>query len=116
MEDAEKGIVLTSLGSEGRREIEDITSAATTCTTTTEGGLDRSVVIYVQQEQQELPVSLLTTAGSSSISTEQQLITLVPQVRTGFQVLECMVSLYFKIYHGYLDPQSVEQNLIRSHL
>jgi hypothetical protein len=111
MEDAEKGIVLTSLGSEGRREIKDITSAATT-----EGGLDRSVVIYVQQDQQELPVSLLTTAGSSSNSTEQQLITLVPQVRTGFQVLECMVSLYFKIYHGYFDPQSVEQNLIRSHL
>jgi hypothetical protein len=82
MEDVDKGLALTSLESEGRREIKEIapaTSAATTCTTTTEGGIDRSMVICVQQEQQELPVSLLT-AGSSINSTEQQLITLVPQV------------------------------------
>jgi hypothetical protein len=83
MEDVDKGLALTSL--ESRREIKEVTSAssaATTCTTTTEGGTDRSMVVYVQQEQQELPVSLLTTAGSSIDSTEQHLITLVPQVCT----------------------------------
>jgi hypothetical protein len=40
------------------------------------------MVIYVQQEQQVLPASLLTTAGSNS--TEQQFITLVPQVCSSF--------------------------------
>jgi hypothetical protein len=104
MDDVDRGLTLTSLGAEERREIHEIasaTSTATTCTATTEGGIDQSMVIYVQQEQQELPASLITTAGSNS--TEQQLITLVPQVctiflyLTNFQIPKCMMSLCFKI-------------------
>jgi hypothetical protein len=85
MEDVDRNLALASFGSEERREIQEISSAtstATTCTTTTEGDTDRSMVIYVQQDQQKLPASLLTTAGSNS--TEQQLITLVPQVCSSF--------------------------------
>jgi hypothetical protein len=105
MEDVDRGLTLTSLGSEGNeiKQIASATSATATCTTTTEGGIDRSMVIYVQEEQQELPVSSLTAARSSN-STEQQLITLVPQVCStvfltwiSFQVTACMMSLFLKI-------------------
>jgi hypothetical protein len=80
MEDVDRNLALASLGSEERREIQQIVSA--TSTPTAERDIDRSMVIYVQQEQRELPASLLTTARNNS--TEQQLITLVPQVCRSF--------------------------------